>query len=411
LTLSNVTLADAGQYSVVVTDDTGSVPSNPATLTVTPTTYSSVLTRVWQLAPGSRQYLATDNAQRGLAYNPTTGNLILVSRTGSNQVDVLDSATGAHVRNLAVSDPPIAGGTFAVNQVRVSDDGTVWVGNLTTNGSIDEFRLYSWIDDSAESLPYLAWRGNPGGTADTTNRWGDTMDVRSGPNGPELLVGSRAGQEVSVITPGFGETSFPLTFTVYDVAPGAFAHGVAWGAGDTIWGKSLNGALVHVGLDFDFGLATLLHSYTGLPPLGPIGTDPALGLLAGVSIDTPDNLRLYDVGDLMGGPINVDTEFFPTDNANGNNAGAVDFGPNRVFALDANNGILAMTLAFRPRLRMSVSGDTATFTWSGTYSLLYSDDLVNWCCVSGATSGHQVTIPSGAGQRFYALGSDCQTCP
>src|SRR5689334_20631324 len=46
------------------------------------------------LAPGDRAYLANDNNQRGLAWNPVTNNLLLVNRTGALSVNVIDGVTG-----------------------------------------------------------------------------------------------------------------------------------------------------------------------------------------------------------------------------------------------------------------------------------------------------------------------------
>ena len=49
------------------------------------------------LAPGSSSYLGTANNERGMAYNPATGNLVLVSRAGGNNVRILSGSTGAEI--------------------------------------------------------------------------------------------------------------------------------------------------------------------------------------------------------------------------------------------------------------------------------------------------------------------------
>jgi len=48
----------------------------------------------WALLPGDRTYLTTGTNQRGLAYNPVTGHLILVNRSGGISVHLLDALTG-----------------------------------------------------------------------------------------------------------------------------------------------------------------------------------------------------------------------------------------------------------------------------------------------------------------------------
>jgi hypothetical protein len=91
LTLTNVRLSDAGGYSVTVTNAAGSTNSATAPLTVNASIRSPTATQVWRLSPGDRPYLTSDNNQRGLAYNPVTTNLVMVSRSISNAIYVLDA--------------------------------------------------------------------------------------------------------------------------------------------------------------------------------------------------------------------------------------------------------------------------------------------------------------------------------
>ena len=65
------------------------------------------------LAPGSSAFLTTTNTERGMAFNPATGNLVLVSRNGGNNVRILSGATGADLGGLDVTG--VTGGTFAIN--------------------------------------------------------------------------------------------------------------------------------------------------------------------------------------------------------------------------------------------------------------------------------------------------------
>ena len=76
------------------------------------------------------------------------------------------------------------------------------------------------------------------------------------------------------------------------------------------------------------GTASVLQVSRNFPSLGPIATDASSQLLGGLSVATPDSLRLYDVTD----PSNItglDTENFATDNANADAVGAVTFGASR----------------------------------------------------------------------------------
>src|SRR3954467_12357591 len=80
------------------------------------------------LAPGEGGYtfLGAVNNERGLAYG--NGHVYLVSRTGGNNVRILDSTTGADLGGLNVTG--ISGGTFAVNMAGASSDGSIYVANL-----------------------------------------------------------------------------------------------------------------------------------------------------------------------------------------------------------------------------------------------------------------------------------------
>src|SRR5437870_793272 len=61
------------------------------------------------LAPGSSPFLTTGNTERGLAFNPTTGHLLLVSRAGGNNIRILDATTGADLGALNTTGLPTAG--------------------------------------------------------------------------------------------------------------------------------------------------------------------------------------------------------------------------------------------------------------------------------------------------------------
>src|SRR5438477_11178989 len=89
------------------------------------------------LAPGEGGYafLGTANNERGLAYG--NGHVYLVSRAGGTNVRILDSASGADLGALNVTG--VSGGTFAVNNAGVADDGAIYVANLTIQSTTSPF--------------------------------------------------------------------------------------------------------------------------------------------------------------------------------------------------------------------------------------------------------------------------------
>ena len=96
---------------------------------------------------------------------------------------------------------------------------------------------------------------------------------------------------------------------------------------------------------------------------------PAKITSAGVTLETPDNLRLYDFSNPTISPVILDQENFLSDNDNLNGTGSVDFGRDRVYALDSNNGILAMKISLAPppppSISVSRSGTSVVLTFAG----------------------------------------------
>ncbi len=401
--LTNAALADAGTYRVRVSNVAGETNSNSATLTVTPTTLSLVLTQCWSLPAGNSNYpyLTADSTQRGLAYNAVYNHLLLVSRAPANAIHVFDAATGAYLHSLDLAG--ISGGTFALNMIACAEDGQVVVANLTVNGSTDPFKVYVFPDSlgGAGNTALLAWSGNPGdaGSGDA-NRWGDNLAVRGTGLGLEVLVGSRNGRRIAILN-GLFLSAPPIVIDVPDAEAGNFGLNIAWGEGDTCWGKSSGTAIRHVALDVNAHLGTVLRAITNYPTMTVIAVDNANQLLAGISLQTPDNLRLLNISPALSTPLELDTEFFLSDNANANGTGQIGFGSGKLFALDSNNGIIALSVW--PRLRHSLTGSMLTLAWDGTHTLQATPDLgIPFTNVVGAVSGHTVNTAT-IGNLFYRL--------
>lgn len=383
LLLPNVTAAQAGSYQVVVNNAANQpVTSNPAQLTVREPLNTGVLTPAWSALPGSRPYLTTDNTQRGLAYNPATGNLLVASRSPGNTVAVLDAATGEHRHNLKTTDENglnvIAGGTLPLNMIGVSDDGVVYAGNLVTDDSASPFILYRWEDDRADTPPLallpVAGLGIP-------QRWGDTMDVRGDGVEVEILLGSRSGNVFALLTTTDGFEFTARVFEVEGVNPGAFGLGIAFGPGDTVFGTANGQPLVHVAFNRAAGTATLARSYpaAAVPnAVSFIGTLVSGNYLAGVALENPHNVQLFNLADLDN-PVLADQELILPQQVNANGTGSVDFGGGRLFVLNTNHGLRAYTLGPAtvpggPATLSApvVSGGQLTFRLAGTAGAQYA---------------------------------------
>jgi len=184
-------------YSVSVSNLYGATNSLAAPLTVTTpyNTPTAPLTDMWNLLPGDQPYLSLYNYQRGLAYNPTTTNLVLANRNGGTSVVVLNALTGNQQNALNVAGA--TNGALAVDMVGVADDGVVYVGNLTTSAATagtNRYFLYRWPNDSSSQAPAIAYAGDPGGVTYPGLRWGESIAVRGAGTNTQILLSPTLGR-------------------------------------------------------------------------------------------------------------------------------------------------------------------------------------------------------------------------
>jgi hypothetical protein len=417
LTLTNLGVPASAAYAAIVSNPAQSITSAPAVLTVRQAVNTPVLTPLWRILPGERTTVAQDNNQRGLAYNPATGNVLYVSRTGGNRIVVLDGATGAERHQLKTTDEAgvnvITGGTLVINMVAVADDGAVYVANLVTDGSTG-LKVYRWESDSATVSPtVLSVTGLPAGV-----RFGDNMDARGSGDSTQLLFASRSHKSFAVVDIVSGAVG---TVAVYDAAAlgnGNIGLSVAFGAGNSVWGTASGQTLVHVAFEPGVPAATVRTNLPGsLYPtsVGLIAVDASAGLLAGLSFDNPDNVQVSRLGDLSSAPALLDQELLPLKNANGNGTGAADFGGGRLYVLDSNNGIHAYTVQASATVAggpatlsdVSVSGGFLRFRLNGTAGAVYQvrggtnlAEPAGLFLQSAAPGGTPGVVPSTADQSF-----------
>lgn len=413
--ISAIAPDDAGAYDVVVSNSLGLVTSTVAQLSVIVPLPNTRTVPLWSLEPGSRAYLNTDGSQRGLSFNPVNGHLLLISRPGGvADVYVLNSTNGADLHQLDKGNGVISGGTYPLSLIGVADDGAVYAANLTLNGTTTAFRLYRWANDDPATTPTLAFSGDP--FPGSGERWGDTLNIRGGGTNTQIIIGSRSGTNVSVFTTANGTNFTAHPVAISGGAGGMFGLGLAFGGGNTIWGKQNGSPLRQASFNLADGTGTVVQSFgspTVVSSVAAIGVSTNLQYLGGVSLETPDNFQLYQLPP-SGSPSLIETNAFPADNANANGTGAVDFGGDRVFALDSNNGLLALQLLSPTPAEFvlidRLPGGQVHLVWNGhpvfSYTLQSSSNLLFWTDLTNVTGSNGVfqyfdASGSNQPQRFY----------
>lgn len=345
------------------------------------------------LRPGDATFLTSASQfQRGLAYNPATGHLLVVDRSPSsganNAVYILDGNTGATLGQLD-NNSTLAGGNsaFTLNLVGVADDGAIYVANLTSGTTTaPQVRLYRWISETdPQVLVYPSAPGLDDPTGGNTNafqkRWGDTMTVRGSGLATQVLLANRGTLAALFIPDDASFSHFTPKLLTTDVSSGALGYGLTFGEGNTFWGTAgafSDGPLLHLRFDAVAGTATTLTSFTspGFPgTITSILVMPSSNLLAGITmVSGADVVRLYDISN-SNAPVLLDRKSFATNNNNNIFGGALALGTNgMLYALDSDNGIMAFTLAnatsnplppafyLNPASKLAVAGNSTSLT-------------------------------------------------
>lgn len=168
----------------------GTAHAQPRTLTDLPDSRPGSLvkaTKMWEIQAPAGEWFGTGSTERGLTYNPDSGNLIVASRLGGVNPVILDAETGAVRGRLNATG--IAGGTFPYNQIKATSDGQIFTANLTVD-SREDVKIYRWADEASQ--PMLIFRGRL--AVPDSARFGDALGVYgSGTDVTLLLSGSYPG--------------------------------------------------------------------------------------------------------------------------------------------------------------------------------------------------------------------------
>jgi hypothetical protein len=313
------------------------------------------------LAPGVTLGGVNSNTERGLAYNPFTGHVLVVSRQDSPKIIVLDAATGGYVGTMDLTG--VSGGFFPINMIDVAENGQIYAANLTTSlGPSNPFKVYQWTSEA--SAPRLVYSGDLGGAANTY-RFGDSFRVRSSSAMIEVIAGAGGTSNVDNILAHLasfddGDTFAPedaKAIAISGIGNGDMRLGLSFGSGFWIYADQ-NNTLRRINYDPFAGTGSLAETYTltsGAGTTGPNAFDPVNNLLATLTFRGSageQRVNLYDASQFVnGGTFDpIDFEPLPTQNANANGVGNLDFSPDGslLFVVSPNNGIMAFQVIPEP---------------------------------------------------------------
>ncbi len=156
---------------------------------------------------------------RGIAYNRLTDHVLVVSRKGGLNVYILDAATGTEVGKMNTDG--ISGGTYAINLVACSEDGIIYVCNLSAPQytPTSTFKIYRYENESA--APQLVFDD-----ALAKDRYGDSFAViGSGAN--KILYASGMENSKLVVLRDTGAATLTVDHFITLPVPGNARHGIS----------------------------------------------------------------------------------------------------------------------------------------------------------------------------------------
>ncbi|MGQ9643982.1 MAG: T9SS type A sorting domain-containing protein [Ignavibacterium sp.] len=129
----------------------------------------------------------TGSTERGFGYGLVNGNhrLYIPSRNGGNFIYIYNALTGDSVGTLSTAG--MTGGTFAINDVGVSNDGQIFVCNLTTGANTSPFKVYRYSTELDSPIVAINY------TAPVAARLGDKFTVTGSASDNSLTIWAAAG--------------------------------------------------------------------------------------------------------------------------------------------------------------------------------------------------------------------------
>ena len=331
-------------------------------------------------------FSSTGSTERGLAYGNVGGNerVYVVSRNGGNSVRIINATDGSDIGTLDLGSGIISGGTFAINDVEVSDDGLIFVCNLTINASTSAFKVYKWTSEGGTPTEVINYNG-------LAVRLGDKFTVvgSASDNSLTIWAGATTGTtHVRFTTTDNGATFTATTFTGPSGGTSVSFGPLATGVSDYYFNYSginpskyqsnniligtIPGSIISIGSN----AIRYLGEVDGIEYVAAYtyGGGNENARVAQVPNNTPSSATLFGVTPQLGG------------NSNGNGSGDLDFKDNgdgtyTVFVLGTNNGFGAYKTSQGTldwvNLQSPASATITSVQSLDVYAQVYKDGVTN----------------------------------
>ncbi len=174
----------------------------------------AAITTVWEksAAQGTKpNWFDTANYTRGLDYRNVAGNdrVYVVSRNGGSFIYILDAATGDSLGRL--DNRGLSGGTYAISDVGVSEDGVIYVCNLTLGSASEHtFKVYAYKTEADSPIVAISYDA-------TGKRMGDKITVTGSTADNSVVIWSASANSNFVVKFTTTDNGMTFTPTVLDV--------------------------------------------------------------------------------------------------------------------------------------------------------------------------------------------------
>jgi hypothetical protein len=303
-------------------------------------------------------WMGTGNTERGMTVVGT--KMYVVSRFSGTKIKVVNTADGTDLPEVS-NYTGIAGGTFTLNDVEASSNGSILACNLTGSATVPgsyNFKVYRWDSDTATPTIYINY------VYTTAMRLGDTFTVTGDVNGNAVIYAGNAGGNSVVkwtVTGGVLDTNPTILtfsdgiqgniFNVYPMGLGATDGFIANSNGKTPTLYSVSGTIATKSLTEVVPSSVVSTGSNDTKYFEITDTDAVTKkyLASFIYGTVGEYTQIVDVtnGFALATTVGLTTKLGATANGNGSGGNAVIVrAPNAVdvFTLSTNNGISGKTI-------------------------------------------------------------------